>query len=169
MQCMANLWPLRIPCYSRVFCVWNIIHSPLRGSIYDMHLYKDIMPESSWLWNILAHNTDGKLFFIWAVIESCQRWWMMSEVNGQWCSSPHCSSVSRTAALRPAKGVWLCWVTEGMRCEHRLYLEHYCKLFREEPAQQQHRHTPPQCVLSGCSSYHCGCGGLAHNYSVMSN
>ncbi len=25
------------------------------------------------------------------------------------------------------------------------------------------------CVLSGCSSYHCGWGGLTHNYSVMSN
>lgn len=25
------------------------------------------------------------------------------------------------------------------------------------------------CVLGGCSSYHCGCGGLTHNYSVMSN
>ncbi len=25
------------------------------------------------------------------------------------------------------------------------------------------------CMLSGCSSYHCGCGGLTHNYSVMSN
>lgn len=39
------------------------------------------------VYNTLAHNIDGKVLLIWAMIEGCQRWWMMSEVNGQTGSS----------------------------------------------------------------------------------
>lgn len=55
---------------------------------------------------------------MWAVIERCQWWWMMLGVNGQLNSSPSCSAVSTTAALRPDKRVRKCQAAESKRCEH---------------------------------------------------
>lgn len=54
---------------------------------------------------------------MWAVIERCQWWWMMLGVNGQLNSSPSCSAVSTTAALRPDKRVRKCQAAESKRCE----------------------------------------------------
>ena len=38
----------------------------------------------------------------------------------------------------------------GMRCELRLYFQHYYKLFWEEPAQQERRTHPPWVSVDGC-------------------
>lgn len=72
---------------------------------------------------------------------------MMSDVNGQMGSSASTVHLSPEQLLCVLpKGVWVCQVTEGLRCERCLYLQHHYKLFREEPAQQQQQHTHPLCA-----------------------
>lgn len=169
MHCIENPLPLQFLSNIHISCVYGLIQWSLRGEIYDMHLYKDTKTESSSRGNTLVRSLDGKGFINMSNDRELSA--MMDDVGGKRSDG----FLRLTVHLSPEQ--LLCILPKGCGCISLLRgwdVNAACtsKVITSCLGKSQLSNsssTPVLCVLSGCSSYHCGCGGLTHNYSVMSN